>query len=185
MINSLGITFLVWEKNNADGKGSGTYDWTSLIGSDKKKLLHLLPTQLESRDILFPEANETVIKIWRDFESLYHLINSDRKENENLPLDVLQKSKEFDKLFCSLGGSRVGYNKACVTPYMHTLSYHVPIFIRDHNSFKQFTGQGVEKNNNDAERIFFFQKSNKWDAARDVLHLETRQQALGHCEREK
>lgn len=95
---------------------SGTYDWTSLIGSDKKKLLHLLPTQLESRDILFPETKETVIKIWRDFESLYHVINSDRKENENLPLDVLQKSKEFVKLFCSFGGSRVGYNKACVTP---------------------------------------------------------------------
>ena len=70
VINSLGITFSVWEKNNADGKGSGTYEWTSLIGSDKKKLLHLLPTQLESRDILFPETKETVIKTWRDFESL-------------------------------------------------------------------------------------------------------------------
>lgn len=116
VINSLGITFSVWKKNNADGKESGTYDWTSLIGSEEKKLLHLLPTQLESRDILFPETKETVIKIWRAFESLYHLINSDRKENENLPLDVLQKSKEFVKLFCSLGGSRVGYNKACVTP---------------------------------------------------------------------
>ena len=87
-----------------------------------------------------------MIKIWRDFESLYHLINSDGKENDNLPLDVLQKSKEFVKLFCSLGGSRVGYNKARVTPYMHILSYHVPIFIRDHNSFKQFTGQGEEIN---------------------------------------
>lgn len=93
VINSLGITFSVWEKNNADGKGSGTYDWTSLIGSDKKKLLHLLPTQLESRDILFPETKETVIKIWRDFESLYHLINSDRKKNENLPLDDLQNQR--------------------------------------------------------------------------------------------
>ena len=26
VINSLGITFSVWEKNNADRKGSGTYD---------------------------------------------------------------------------------------------------------------------------------------------------------------
>lgn len=38
---------------------------------------------------------------------------------------------------------------------MHALSYHVSIFIRDHNSFKQFTGQGVEKNNDDAKCIFF------------------------------
>ena len=30
-----GITFNVWEEKNADGKGSGLYDWTSLLGSDK------------------------------------------------------------------------------------------------------------------------------------------------------
>ena len=50
--------------------------------------------------------------------------------------------------------------------------------------FKQFTGQGVEKNSDDAKRIFF-QKSNKWDAAKDALRLEMQQQALHHCEREK
>ena len=184
IINNLGITFSVWEKTNADGKGSGTYDWTSLIGSDKKKLLSLLPSQLESRDILFPETKETVVKIWRDFESLYQMINSAPDENENNFLDVSEKSKELIELFCSLGGTRVGYNKARVTPYMHALSYHVPIFIKNYQSFKQFTGQGVEKNNDDAKRIFF-QKSNKWDAARDVLQLEARQQALNDHEREK
>ena len=42
----------------------------------------------------------------------------------------------------------------------------------------------VLKKNDIAKRIFF-QKSNKWDAARDVLQLEGRQQALHHCEREK
>lgn len=31
----------------------------------------------------------------------------------------------------------------------------------------------------------YFQKSNKWDSAQDVLHLEHRQGALKHCEREK
>ena len=106
VINDLGITFLVWEKTNADGKGSGSYDWTSLMGSDKKKLLHQ-----ESRDILWPETKETVVKLWRGFESLYHLINADPEENENLVLDVSEKSKEFIELFCSLGGTRVGYNK--------------------------------------------------------------------------
>ena len=184
VINEVGITFSVWEKSNGDGKGSGVYDWTSLVGSDKKKLLHLLPAQLESKDILFLETKETVIKLWRGFESLYQLINSNPEENENLHLVAEQKSKEFIELFCSLGGTRVGYNKARVTPYMHALSYHVPVFIKNYKSFKQFTGQGVEKNNDDAKRIFF-QKSNKWDAARDVLQLEARQQALNHCERKK
>ena len=47
-----------------------------------------------------------------------------------------------------------------------------------------FTGQGVEKNNDDAKKLYF-QKSNKWDATRDVLLLESRQYALKHKERKK
>ena len=66
---------------------------------------------------------------------------------------------------------------------MHALAYHVPVFLKCHSSFKQFTGQGVEKNN-DAKKIFF-QKSNKWDAARDVLLHEHRQIALKHNDRNK
>jgi len=89
----------VWEKTNADSKGSGSYEWTSLMGSDKKKLLHLLPSQLESRDILCPETKETVVKLWRDFDTLYQLINADPEENENLVVDISEKSKEFIELF--------------------------------------------------------------------------------------
>ena len=124
------------------------------------------------------------MKLWRGFESLCHLINADPEENENLVLDVSEKSEEFIELFCSLGGTRVGYNKFQVTPYMHALSYHVPVFIKNHKTFKQFTGQGVEKNSDDAKKNFF-QKSNKWDAAKDALQLEVQLQALQHCEREK
>ena len=85
------------------------------MGSDKKKLCHLLPSQLESRDILWPETKEIVVKPWRGFESLYHLINADPEEDENLVLDVSEKSEEFIEFF-SLGGTRVGYNKFQVTP---------------------------------------------------------------------
>ena len=42
-IRSCGISFDIWEKENADGKGSGQYDFTSLMGADKKKLLKELP----------------------------------------------------------------------------------------------------------------------------------------------
>ena len=55
-INVKGISFSIWERTNADGKGSYTCDSTSLIGSDKKELLHLLSVQLKSGDILFPET---------------------------------------------------------------------------------------------------------------------------------
>ena len=49
---------------------------------------------------------------------------------------------------------------------------------------KMFTRQGVEKNSDDAKKLYF-QKSNKWDATRDVLQLEARQYALHGQEREK
>ena len=37
-IQSCGVSLNVWEKKNADGKGSDMYDFTSLMGSDKKLL---------------------------------------------------------------------------------------------------------------------------------------------------
>ena len=126
----------------------------------------------------------TVIKLWRDFGFLYQLINQTSDDNPNLYLDVFSKAREFINLFCSLGSSRIGYNNSRVTPYMHALAYHVPIFLKNHSSLKQFTGQGVEKNNDDAKRIFY-QKTNKWVAARDVLLHESRQLALKHNERNK
>lgn len=46
-INSCGVSFLFLEKGNADGKGSGTGEWTSLMGYDRKTLLKNLPRKLE------------------------------------------------------------------------------------------------------------------------------------------
>ena len=34
-IRSRRISFEIWEKKNADGKGSGQFDFTSLLGSDE------------------------------------------------------------------------------------------------------------------------------------------------------
>ncbi|XP_028405265.1 uncharacterized protein LOC114527775 [Dendronephthya gigantea] len=45
-IQSCGVSFNVWEKRNADGKGSGVHDFTSLMGSDKKRLMRDLPDKL-------------------------------------------------------------------------------------------------------------------------------------------
>ena len=67
---------------------------------------------------------------------------------------------------------------------MHALVYHIPMFVKCHKSFRQFTGQGIEKNNDNAKKLYF-QKSNKWDATWDDLRLEHKQEALKHYEREK
>lgn len=42
-------------------------DWTSLMGDEKKKLLHTLPDKLESstEEVIHQDTAETVIKIWK------------------------------------------------------------------------------------------------------------------------
>lgn len=63
VICSCGVTFSVWEKKNADGNGSGVYDHTSLMGTDKKILLERLPPKLHT--VISKETSATVIKIWQ------------------------------------------------------------------------------------------------------------------------
>ena len=52
----------MWEKKNADGNGSGVYDHTSLIGTDKKIRLERLPPKLHT--VISKKTSATVIKIW-------------------------------------------------------------------------------------------------------------------------
>ena len=145
MINSLGITFSVWEKSNADGKGSGTYDWTSLIDSDKKKLLHLLPTQLESRDILFPETKETVIKIWRDFEGKW----------KPAPW-CLAKIKGICQTLLLPWRKQSWVQQSTCNPYMHshTMCQYSLITTHSNNSLDR-----VWKKTTMMQNVFFFSRS--------------------------
>lgn len=52
----------MWEKD-ADRKPTGVYDWTSLTGADKKKLLSMLPEKLP--EILPPDITPTIVQIWK------------------------------------------------------------------------------------------------------------------------
>ena len=62
-INSCGVSFSVWEKRNADGKGSGTWDWTSLMGDDRKILLRELPEKMEP--LIQQDTAKTVVELWK------------------------------------------------------------------------------------------------------------------------
>lgn len=64
-ISSCGVSFCVWEKKDGDGKGSGIHDFTSLMGSDKKLLLRILPEKLPG--VIRPETSATVVKLWKVF----------------------------------------------------------------------------------------------------------------------
>ena len=64
--NKCGVTFTIWEKRNADGKGSGTWDRTSLMGDDRKKLLRELPEKLANfTDCIQKNTQHPVALLWK------------------------------------------------------------------------------------------------------------------------
>lgn len=62
-IRECGVTFRVWEKRDANGKPSNTYDWTSLKGSDMKKVLRTLPSHFPT--LLRDEIRDKTANIWK------------------------------------------------------------------------------------------------------------------------
>ena len=178
-VRSCGITFDVWQQKNADGKVSGTYDYTSLLGSDKKILLAELPNKLD--EVLRPSMKDTVIDVWKLFADVYKIITTWIPKTN--PVELWTIAKSWINLFLSLNGKREGYEKHRVTPYMHIMVAHLPNFLKLYKSVKKFTGQGVEKNN-DTARSVVLRKSNKWDSVGDVLKVEHRQWELRMRERE-
>lgn len=53
----------VWEKRNADGKGSGNWDWTSLMGDDRKIILRELPGKMET--LIQQDTAKTLVELWK------------------------------------------------------------------------------------------------------------------------
>ena len=62
-VRSCGACFSIWEKRNPDSNGSGAYDCTSLMGSDKKLLLKNLPQMLDVDLVVEASIRPTVIKL--------------------------------------------------------------------------------------------------------------------------
>uniref|UniRef100_A0A1X7V217 Uncharacterized protein n=1 Tax=Amphimedon queenslandica TaxID=400682 RepID=A0A1X7V217_AMPQE len=154
-------------------KSCGVTFYTSLHGADKKTLLRQLPTKLT--EIIPDDLGRQLMKHWTDFNDIYHLIgtaNPTDQDKKAIEEKALQWIQDFIKFPFD------GLKKANVTPYMHIMAYHVPLLMRRHKGIKRFTGQGVEKNNDLAKKLYF--SSNHQDAARDILltegHIEELQQ---------
>ncbi|CAB3983548.1 Hypothetical predicted protein [Paramuricea clavata] len=142
---------------------SGKYECMSLLGNDKKILLHTLPAKL--RTVIQEESCNEVIKIWEDFHNLYKTISKANPTSEDVAR-YFENSKAWVEQFVSLSAKQKGYTRARVTPYMP----YLPQFISLYKTVTLFSGQGVEKNNDVVLR-----KSNKWDCTSDALTLESSQ----------
>ncbi|KAK3082818.1 hypothetical protein FSP39_006271 [Pinctada imbricata] len=184
-IESCGVTFQIWENKVKDGRGDSikNLEWTSLNGTDCKKLLRSLPDKLLSSECIHEGSKSQVVKLWQDFRSLYSSLNSWSPDKITINL-FFSKAKAWIQDFVSLSSSLEGYDSKNVTPYMHILVYHVPHLLQKYGSIKQFTGQGVEKCNDDI-KLIYHRKTNKHDATAEALRNRCRKHLLRSCARIK
>ena len=135
-------------------KSSNKWDWTSLMGPDKKKVLEFFPVT----DFILGERGEDIQKLWRDFYNLYMVLRKPILENAKID-DFEIKVKEWILLFCRPNQGQINsalqvpglYRKEDITPYMHVFSKHVPEFLRNlkerNLSLRFFSTSSIEKKN--------------------------------------
>ncbi|PKK76576.1 hypothetical protein RhiirC2_772307 [Rhizophagus irregularis] len=92
-MKSIKVHFEFFKSRSSGGK----WDWTSLMGSDKKKVLQYFPIV----NFITGKRGEDIQKLWRDFYDLYLVLRSpnitnseiDNFENKHIP-EFIQNLKE-------------------------------------------------------------------------------------------
>lgn len=130
------------------------WDWTSLMGPDKKKMLEKFPVA----QFLPNTYGKDVEKLWREFYRLYTILHQNNFSEE----DIIQfeiDAQNWIRMFCRpTQGYMNSYNqipglyrKEDVTPYMHVFAKHIPQFLRKlkekNLSLKFFSTSSIEKKN--------------------------------------
>ena len=173
------VTFTVWESRNADGGGSGQFEFTSFMGPDKLRLLRALPSQVSG--CLTNATEGDVVELWEMFYAIYKKVAS----TEVGDIDTLEEEiKSWVVKFCNLGNHLPGYEKAKVTPYIHCLMCHIPHMMCRFGNIRQFSGHGVEKLN-DVARQIHHRRSNKHNPTEDVFLATGRLEELDRRGRER
>ncbi|GES78564.1 hypothetical protein GLOIN_2v1828103 [Rhizophagus clarus] len=113
----------------------GKWDWTSLMGPDKKKVLQYFPVS----DFILERRGKDIEKLWHDFYELYLVLRKPILTNSEIDDFKLRKED--------------------ITPYMHVFSKHIPEFLQNlkekNLSLWLFSTSSIEKKNHNQVRLFF------------------------------
>uniref|UniRef100_A0A7M5V8K2 Uncharacterized protein n=2 Tax=Clytia hemisphaerica TaxID=252671 RepID=A0A7M5V8K2_9CNID len=166
-MKKIGISLKFW--TNKKNK----WEWTSLMGNDKKRMLAKLPDHFE--EFLPDNQVGPTRQLWKAFEELYTTMN--KPELTDAEIDDFE-SKAIAWVYKLKKMNGCGYDWSFpVTPYIHIMVKHIPDILRKYKTLRIFSGQGVEKKN-DEFRKFFHSKINRRDACVDLLGVEKRLQML-------
>ncbi len=141
---------------------NGKWDWTSLMGPDKKKVLQSFPVT----QFILGKRGEDIEKLWRNFYELYLVLRKPILTNSEIDNFEI-KAKQWICLFCRPNQGQINsalqipglYRKEDITPYMHVFSKHVPEFLRNikekNLSLRLFSTSSIEKKNHNQVIITF------------------------------
>uniref|UniRef100_A0A1X7UWC9 Uncharacterized protein n=1 Tax=Amphimedon queenslandica TaxID=400682 RepID=A0A1X7UWC9_AMPQE len=107
IIRDCGVTFHRKKKDNLE--------WTSLRGTDKKKLLQKLPPKIPE---VICEEGLVIMKLWEDFNFIYSSINESGGKESDIEISE-NKVKQWIQNFLSI--KLDGHERANITPYMHLM----------------------------------------------------------------
>lgn len=159
-------------------KDSKNVKWRDLVGPEKIKLFSKIVIPELFPD--FPQGDK-VQKIWKGFLAIYDVLrstNTDKEQIKGLATEWLQQFLEV-------------YLTKHVTPYMHTLVYHIPEFVELYGSLAPFSQQGLERLNDNITKDYFRSTNHRQDALRTLLMklnrleelqtVEERHKQVHHC----
>ena len=136
---------------------NGKWEWTSLMGPDKKKILkdfqitHLFEGQQFTRE-------QEIERLWREFYRLYKIMCQKSLTDEEINQFEVD-AKQWIRDFCrptigamnSANQQQGMYPRTDVTPYMHVFAQHVPQFMRYLKQkgmvLRHFSTSSIEKKN--------------------------------------
>ncbi|RGB28240.1 hypothetical protein C1646_797379 [Rhizophagus diaphanus] len=160
-MDRIGVNFQFWQEK------SNTWNHTSLMGDDKKKVLK----NFNFNCILPPLRAKAVQDLWGRFYQIYLNLKLKNYDVQQFQFEV----KDWLELF------KVLYMPSDITPYMHVLVCHMSEFMERHKQFgiTAFSCAAVEKKNHQQVTHFFRQTmkgggKNKKSAIADILEYENR-----------
>ncbi|RHZ77853.1 hypothetical protein Glove_170g34 [Diversispora epigaea] len=160
-MQEIGITtfkFIPPEKKTKTAKWS----WHTLMGPAKLKIIEKFPVS----KFIIDQRGKDIENLWKDF---YYLYCTMRRENLT-EKDIIQFSqdackwvKEFARPTKKTKTGKIEqeglYQRTDVTPYMHVLAFHIPLFMQEllqqNLCLRWFTTSGIEKKNHEHVRLFF------------------------------
>jgi hypothetical protein len=149
----LKVPFYFWEN-----KESHNWEYTSLMGGDKEKVLRFFNLKL----LFKPSRAQLIRNLWNQFYQIYCAI----RDNTTDPAQLKCKALDWLSLFLTPSQGDPTNSKTFIqglylpsqiTPYIHALVYHGWKLLEKHKTWglKAFSCSAVEKKNHNQVSSFF------------------------------